>query len=123
MSATILVVDDSATVRQQVSAAITLAGFKVVEARDGVEGKSKIEAGGVDCVICDVNMPNKNGIELVEEVKADPRHTKLPIVMLTTEGAKELIARAKKAGASGWIVKPFKADLLVSAVQKLTSAL
>jgi two-component system, chemotaxis family, chemotaxis protein CheY len=121
VSATILVVDDSATVRQQVSAAMALAGFKVIEARDGVEGKTRIEAGGVDCVICDVNMPNKNGIEMVQEVKADSRHSKLPIVMLTTEGAKELIAQAKKAGACGWIVKPFKADLLVSAVKKLTS--
>jgi len=122
MSSTVLVVDDSATVRQQVSAAMSLAGFKVVEARDGVEGKSRIEAGGIDCVICDVNMPNKNGIEMVQEVKANAKHAKLPIVMLTTEGAKELIAQAKKAGACGWIVKPFKADLLVSAVKKLTSA-
>lgn len=122
MSATVLVVDDSATVRQQVSAAMSIAGFKVVEARDGVEGKSRIEAGGVDCVICDVNMPNKNGIEMVEEVKAGGKNAKLPIIMLTTEGAKELITRAKAAGASGWIVKPFKADLLVSAVQKLTGA-
>jgi two-component system, chemotaxis family, chemotaxis protein CheY len=121
MSATILVVDDSATVRQQVSAAVTQAGFKVIEARDGVEGKARIEAGGIDCVICDVNMPNKNGIEMVEEVKANPRYAKLPIVMLTTEGAKELITRAKTAGASGWIVKPFKANLLVAAVEKLTS--
>jgi two-component system chemotaxis response regulator CheY len=120
MSATILVVDDSATVRQQVTAAVTQVGFQVVEARDGVEGKARIEAGGIDCVICDVNMPNKNGIEMVEEVKANAKFAKLPIIMLTTEGAKELIARAKTAGASGWIVKPFKANLLVAAVQKLT---
>jgi two-component system chemotaxis response regulator CheY len=118
---TVLVVDDSATVRQQVSAALTQSGFQVREASDGVEGKSRIEAGGIDCVICDVNMPNKNGIEMVEEVKSSAAHKKLPIVMLTTEGAKELIERAKKAGACGWIVKPFKADLLVAAVQKLVS--
>jgi two-component system chemotaxis response regulator CheY len=118
---TVLVVDDSATVRQQVSAALTQSGFQVREACDGVEGKSRIEAGGVDCVICDVNMPNKNGIEMVEEVKSNAAHKQLPIVMLTTEGAKELIERAKKAGACGWIVKPFKADLLVAAVQKLVA--
>jgi len=121
MSNTVLVVDDSATVRQQVSAALTQSGFQVQEACDGVEGKSRIEAGGISCVICDVNMPNKNGIEMVEEVKSLPAFKQLPIVMLTTEGAKELIERAKKAGACGWIVKPFKADLLVSAVQKLVS--
>ena len=75
-----------------------------------------------EVVLCDVNMPNKNGIEMVEEVKANAKHAKLPIVMLTTEGAKELIERAKKAGACGWIVKPFKADLLVAAVSKLAAA-
>jgi two-component system chemotaxis response regulator CheY len=121
MHNTVLVVDDSATVRQQVSAALTQSGFRVQEACDGVEGKARIEAGGISCVICDVNMPNKNGIEMVEEVKSIAAFKQLPIVMLTTEGAKELIERAKKAGACGWIVKPFKADLLVSAVQKLAS--
>lgn len=121
MSATVLVVDDSLTVRQQVSAALARAGNNVIEAIDGVDGKSKINAGGIDCVICDVNMPNKNGIEMVEEVKSDSRFSSLPIVMLTTEGAKELIAKAKKAGACGWIVKPFDAAMLVAAVKKLTS--
>lgn len=119
MSSTVLVVDDSVTVRQQVGAALKQAGFVVAEAKDGVEGKNKITAGGISCVICDVNMPNKNGIEMVEEVKTDERFAKLPIIMLTTEGAPELIQRAKKAGASGWIVKPFKADMLIAAVQKL----
>ena len=70
--------------------------------------------------IGDVNMPNKNGIEMVEEVKSDARFEKLPIIMLTTEGAKDLIARAKAAGACGWIVKPFNADMLVAAVKKLS---
>lgn len=121
MSVTVLVVDDSSTVRQQVSASLSQAGFNVVEACDGVEGKVRIDAGGVACVICDVNMPNKNGLEMVEEVKSDARHSQLPIVMLTTEGATELIEKAKKAGACGWIVKPFKAELLVAAVEKLTS--
>lgn len=121
MSKTVLVVDDSATVRQQVSSTLKQAGFNVVEAVDGADGKNKISAGGVDCVICDVNMPNKNGIEMVEEVKGDARFKALPIVMLTTEGAKELIERAKSAGAAGWIVKPFKPDMLVAAVQKLAA--
>lgn len=120
MSATVLVVDDSATVRQQVGSALMEAGLAVIEACDGVEGKQKIDGGGIDCVFCDVNMPNKNGIEMVEEVKSDDRHKALPIVMLTTEGARELITRAKAAGAVGWIIKPFNAAMLVSAVKKLT---
>lgn len=120
MSAHVLVVDDSATVRQQVSVALTQAGLSVSEAVDGADGVNKIKAGGVSCVVCDVNMPNKNGIELIEEVKSDAKYAKLPIIMLTTEGSKELITRAKKAGASGWVVKPFKADMLVAAVKKLS---
>ena len=119
---TVLIVDDSATVRQQVSAALSQAGLDVTQAVDGCDGASKIKSGGIDCVICDVNMPNKNGIEMVQDVKSDPEFEKLPIIMLTTEGAKELIAKAKAAGACGWIVKPFKADMLVAAVKKLTAA-
>jgi two-component system chemotaxis response regulator CheY len=121
MSAVVLVVDDSATVRQQVGAALKVSGYTVVEAADGAEGKKRILAGGVACVICDVNMPNKNGIEMVEEVKSVPAHKGLPIIMLTTEGAPQLVQRAKAAGAVGWIVKPFKAELLVAAVRKLIS--
>lgn len=122
MNTTVLIVDDSATVRQQVGIVLTQSGFKVEHACDGIEGVSRIQNGGIDCVICDVNMPNMNGLELVEAVKSCQEYSKLPIIMLTTEGAKELILRAKKAGASGWIVKPFKADLLVAAVQKLTAS-
>ena len=78
-------VDDSATVRQQVGVALTQAGFVIMEARDGEEGKAKIDKGGIDCVICDVNMPNLNGIDMVADVKEDARHQQLPIIMLTTE--------------------------------------
>ena len=120
MGSTILVVDDSATVRQQVTTALVQVGFEVVEAADGRIGKHRIEAGGISCVICDVNMPNMNGIEMVQAVKSDSVNASLPIVMLTTEGAPDLIKQAKQAGASGWIVKPFKADMLVAAVEKLT---
>lgn len=122
MSDTILIVDDSATVRQQVGVALAQAGYQVEEAADGVQGKARIEAGDISCVICDVNMPNKNGIQMVEEVRSNPSHADVPIVMLTTEGAPDLIQKAKKAGASGWIVKPFKADMLVAAVKKLVAS-
>lgn len=123
MSAKVLIVDDSATVRQEVRTAIASAGFTIIEAIDGEDGIRKIRGHEIGCVICDVNMPRKNGIELVEEIKQDPQYKDLPIVMLTTEGSQELIARAKAAGAIGWIVKPFKPELLLAAVQKLTRVL
>lgn len=121
MNVTVLVVDDSATVRQQVATALSQAGFQVVEASDGSQGLNRAKQGGIDCVISDVNMPLMNGIEMVTLIKQDPSLSSTPVVMLTTEGSKELIAKAKQAGASGWIVKPFKAEMLVAAVRKLTS--
>lgn len=122
MSKKVLVVDDSATVRQQVRLALAQSGFDVLEAVDGVDGQDKISSTpDIKMVICDVNMPRMNGIDMIEAVHASGRHSGLPIVMLTTEGQPALIQRAKAAGAKGWIVKPFKADLLVAAVQKLTA--
>ena len=123
MLPTLLIVDDSATIRQQVSSALTPHGFHVEEASDGNLGLARIKDGGIDCVICDVNMPNMNGIEMVEQVKQLPEFASLPIIMLTTEGARELIQKAKSAGASGWIVKPFKSDLLLAAARKLTTTI
>lgn len=118
----VLVVDDSSTVRQQVGMTLRGAGFEVVEAVDGVDGASKIAStDGLGLVICDVNMPRMNGIEMVEKVKSDPRYAGLNVVMLTTEGHPSLIARAKKAGAKGWIVKPFKPAMLLAAAKKLAA--
>jgi two-component system chemotaxis response regulator CheY len=120
MAHKILVVDDSATVRQQVGLALSQAGFQVVEATDGQDGLDKIAANpDLLMVISDVNMPNMNGLEMLEKVKANPKNAKLIVFMLTTEGQPELIERAKKAGAKGWIVKPFKAELLVASAKKL----
>lgn len=122
MSKRVLIVDDSATIRQQVRMALTQAGFEVVEAADGEDGVAKIRSDPEICaVICDVNMPKKNGLELIEEIKAGGANSHVPIVMLTTEGQPALVQRAKQAGAKGWIVKPFKANLLVAAMQKLTA--
>jgi len=122
MAQKILVVDDSVTVRQQVGSALSQAGFEIIEAADGQEGLSKITANpDLLMVITDVNMPHMNGLEMLEKLKANPKHSKLIVFMLTTEGQPELIERAKKAGAKGWIVKPFKAELLVSAAKKLAS--
>lgn len=123
MSKKILVVDDSPSVRQQVGLALKQAGYDVLEATDGQDGAEKIGADkGISLVICDVNMPRMNGIEMVEKVKGGGQNPSLNILMLTTEGEPALIQRAKQAGAKGWIVKPFKANLLVAAVEKLLAA-
>jgi two-component system chemotaxis response regulator CheY len=122
MGKKILVVDDSATVRQQVGLALTQAGFDILEAVDGMDGVDKMNrASDIALVICDVNMPRMNGLEMLEKVSADRKGPMVPVVMLTTEGQPELVERAKRAGAKGWIVKPFKAELLVAAAKKLTA--
>jgi two-component system chemotaxis response regulator CheY len=121
MSKTVLVVDDSSTVRQQVSLALRQAGFETLEAADGREAIATIESNrNIHMVVCDVNMPHVNGLEMVERVKAKPENGKLPILMLTTEGQPSLIKRAREAGAVGWIVKPFDANQLVQAARHLT---
>ena len=119
MGKKILIVDDSRTIRQQVSFTLSKGGFEVIEAEDGLQGIEQLKANGdVSMVISDVNMPNMDGLEMVEKIQADSV-TSAPIVMLTTEGSADLINRAKAAGAKGWLVKPFEPDQLVAAVNKL----
>jgi two-component system chemotaxis response regulator CheY len=123
MAKKVLIVDDSRTVRQQLGIVLTEAGYEVVEATDGLDGAEKIAASDdLAMVICDVNMPRMNGIEMLTFLKQDPKHANLLVLMLTTEGQPALIARAKAAGARGWIVKPFKPDLLLGTVRKLVGA-
>lgn len=118
MGKKVMIVDDSRTIRQQVSFTLSKGGYEVVEAEDGVEGLSKLaENADISMIISDVNMPNMNGLEMVEKMKENG--VSIPIVMLTTEGASDLIERAKAAGAKGWLVKPFKPEQLVAAVGKL----
>jgi two-component system, chemotaxis family, chemotaxis protein CheY len=119
----VLIVDDSPTVRQQVGLALKQAGYEIVEATDGADGVAKLGSDAdIGMVILDVNMPRMNGLEMLETVKASGANANLPVIMLTSEGQQALIDRAKKAGAKGWIVKPFKAELLVAAVKKLLAA-
>ncbi|HEY8943363.1 MAG TPA: response regulator [Polyangiaceae bacterium] len=117
----VLVVDDSETIRQQVGKALTGAGFTVVEAADGLEGLEQAAAHEISLAIVDVNMPRLNGLEMLERLKADPKHEKIAILILTTEVQASLIERAKKAGARGWMIKPVKMEHLVSTVNKLTA--
>jgi two-component system, chemotaxis family, chemotaxis protein CheY len=123
MNAKIMVVDDSMMVRQQVGGTLKAAGFEVVEAHDGVDALKRL-AGAPETalIVLDVNMPVMNGIEFLRCLRRDARVAGVPVVMLTTEGHPQLMQEAKALGAKGWIIKPFKADLLVATVQKLTKS-
>ena len=122
MGVKVLVVDDSSVIRQQLSIALSQAGFEVMEACDGVDGLNQFAANdGIDLIVSDVNMPNMNGLEMVESIKKDPKGPATPVVMLTTEGDPGLIKRAKEAGAKGWMVKPFNADMLIKTINKLVN--
>jgi two-component system, chemotaxis family, chemotaxis protein CheY len=117
---TILIIDDSLTVRQQVSLTLTSAGYQTVEARDGREGVDVLRAHAeIAMVLCDVNMPCMNGLEFLDTVKGDAAGPPVPVVMLTTDGAPDFIARARRAGAKAWIVKPFRPSLLLAAVRRI----
>lgn len=118
----VLVVDDSSTVRRLVGRQLGNQGLEVVEAGDGIEGIQKVKEGNIDCVICDLHLPYKNGIELVREVKSDPQFRDLPIIMFSTEGKQELIAEARQAGAHAWIVKPCDPSVLARTVESLASS-
>lgn len=119
----VLLVDDSSTVRQQLRAVFGHEGYEVVEAIDGQEGFDKIQARpDLALVICDLNMPRMSGFEMLEALQQRGRPGAPPIMMLTTEHHPTLVDRARKAGARGWIVKPFNAGQLVAAARKLTPA-
>ena len=123
MKKLVLIVDDSGTVRQQVSMALQEAGFETLEATDGREGLLAINSKkDISMVISDVNMPNMNGLEMLEAIKAKPENRQLPIIMLTTEGQPAIMKRAKEVGAAGWIIKPFNAGQLVATAKHLTKA-
>jgi two-component system chemotaxis response regulator CheY len=123
MARKVLVVDDSTIVRQQVSSALMDADFECVEALDGEDAARRIgETSDLGMVLCDISMPRMNGIELLEKLSAEGVLARLPVVMLTTDGQPELIARAKALGAKGWMVKPVNPQLIVAAVRKLCLA-
>ena len=115
----ILTVDDSASIRQMVSFTLTKAGYQVTEAVDGKDGLGKAGLKKVDLIITDLNMPNMDGIQMITAVRKLPGYGFTPILMLTTESQAEKKDAGKKAGATGWIVKPFNADQLIAVVQKL----
>lgn len=119
MSKTILVVDDSASLRQVVGIALRNAGYSVIEACDGRDALLKLTGQKVHLMISDVNMPNMDGIAFVKNVKQNPAYKFTPVVMLTTESADSKKAEGQAAGAKAWVVKPFKPEQLLGVVQKL----
>ena len=120
MAKTILIVDDSSSLRTVVKIALTRAGYEVIEAGDGKEGLTQLDkAGKVNLIVSDVNMPNMDGITFVTEVKKHPRHRFTPVVMLTTEGQDAKKEQGRAAGAKAWITKPFNPPQLLDAVSKL----
>jgi len=117
--ARILVVDDSASMRQMVAFTLKGAGHTVVETSDGVEALASAKSGSFDLVITDVNMPNMDGITLTRELRALPNYRFTPILTLTTESSAEKKMAGKQAGATGWLVKPFNPDQLLATAKKV----
>ncbi|MDQ2106205.1 response regulator [Azospirillum isscasi] len=115
----VLTVDDSRTMRDMVSFTLKGAGYDVVEAADGQQALGVIGANKVDLVITDLNMPVMDGLTLIRRLRATPAHRTLPILMLTTEADEKKKAEGRAVGATGWIVKPFNPEKLISVVQKV----
>jgi two-component system, chemotaxis family, chemotaxis protein CheY len=119
MTRTIMTVDDSTSMRQMVKATLQSAGYGVVEAADGKEALDYARENSVDLVISDVNMPRMDGITLVHELRALSTYRLTPLLLLTTESSQEKKMEGKRAGATGWIVKPFNPQQLLATLQKL----
>ena len=118
MAKVVMTVDDSASVRQMVSFTLRKAGYEIIEAVDGKDALSKLK-GNINMVITDLNMPNMDGITLIKNIRSKAEYKFIPIIMLTTESQASKKQEGKAAGASGWIVKPFKPDQLLAVVKKL----
>jgi two-component system chemotaxis response regulator CheY len=119
MAKTIMTVDDSSSVRQMVGLTLKGEGYQVVEAVDGKDALAKVGGASIDMVITDLNMPNMDGITLIRELRKLPAFKFTPIVMLTTESQAERKQEGKDAGATGWIVKPFKPEQLIGVIKKV----
>jgi len=119
MAKVIMTADDSASVRQMVSFTLKQNGYEVVEATDGRDALDKLKTRKIDMLLTDLNMPNMDGIGLIKGVRAGTINKFIPIVMLTTESQDSRKAEGKTAGATGWIVKPFKPEQLIAVIKKV----
>ena len=118
---TVLTVDDSRTMRDMLKLALSQAGFRVVQAEDGVHGLEVLQGETPDVIITDINMPRMDGFGFIEGVRRDDTYRAVPILVLTTESDAEKKNRARQAGATGWIVKPFNPVKLVDAVRRVAA--
>jgi two-component system chemotaxis response regulator CheY len=119
MTASILTVDDSPSLRMAIRIALTGAGYSVTEAGDGQEGLDKANATRFDMIVTDLNMPVMDGLTMIRELRKSPAQSGVPIIFLTTESDDAMKQQAKAAGATGWLVKPFVADQLVKIARKV----
>ena len=121
MAKTILVVDDSASLRQVVGIALKGAGYDVVEGCDGKDALTKLDGRKVNLIISDVNMPNMDGLTMAEKVRSELKNSSVNIIMLTTENSPAMKERGKAAGIKGWIVKPFNGPAVIASLKKMVA--
>lgn len=119
MSKSILIIDDSESIRELVALTLESSGYKVDKALDGLDALRFLDGREINLVITDLNMPNMDGIELIKEVRKKDGYSTVPILMLTTESQAAKKEQAKSAGATGWIVKPFVQEKLLEVVKKV----
>ena len=119
MSASILTVDDSASIRLTTRVALSNAGYQITEAVDGMDGIAKLNAGQFDLIVTDLNMPNMDGLTMIRELRKMPAHMGVPVIFLTTESDNDMKQQANAAGATGWLTKPFDPESLVKIVRKV----
>jgi two-component system chemotaxis response regulator CheY len=121
MTTTVLTVDDSRTMRDMLKHSLLEAGFRVLQAEDGLHGLEVLAQETPDVIVTDINMPRLDGFGFIEAVRRDVSYKAMPVLVLTTEVDAEKKGRAKEAGATGWIVKPFDPIKLVAAIRRVTS--
>ncbi|GAB5462716.1 MULTISPECIES: response regulator [Hoeflea] len=121
MKKKVLTVDDSRTIRNMLLVTLNNAGFDIVQAEDGVEGLEVLEESNPDVIVTDINMPRLDGFGFIEGVRQNDRYRAIPILVLTTESDAEKKNRAREAGATGWIVKPFDPSKLIAAIERVTA--
>ncbi len=119
MKKVILTVDDSASVRQMIRFTLEDAGYSVIEATDGRDAITKLESNPVNLVFTDLNMPFVDGIQLIKHIRSSSVNKFIPIIMITTESQNDKKMQGKQAGATGWIVKPFRPEQLVDVTKKI----
>lgn len=121
MSKTVLTVDDSRTMRDMLKFALLDAGYEVVQAEDGQHGLDVLQTITPDVIVTDINMPRMDGFGFIENVRADGQFRGIPILVLTTESDPEKKEKARRAGATGWIIKPFNPVKLVDAIRRVAA--